>query len=378
VKIQRRAFLQTSMAALAVAAPRSKGKYRVGIIGHMGRYGHSWDTAWKGIPNVEVVGIADRDDKGRKAGMERSGAKNAYRDYREMIASEKPDLVAICPGLEADRLSMITAAAEGGAHILLEKPFAQTLQEADAIVAITEKHGVKVQVGHTARVMPVTVAVKKLLEEGKLGVLFEMRGRGKEDGRAGGIDLMILGTHVLDLMRYYAGDPSWVFAHVTEQGGELRPAMMRESESAGRVGGDRVEAVFAFPNGVHGHFGSKPNDRRSWGVRFGLTLCGSDGFAAVPLKDVPSKEPHLLRSPSWTPDRGEQWERVNYPPGQRFSTREDANRAMVLDLLEAIEQDRPPACCARDGRWTIEMVSSVYQSQWSGGRVAFPLSRRSI
>jgi hypothetical protein len=50
---------------------------------------------------------------------------------------------------------------------------------------------------------------------------------------------------------------------------------------------------------------------------------------------------------------------------------------MVGDLQEAIEQDREPACSARDGRWTIEMVTGIYQSQVSGARVEFPLAKRS-
>ena len=46
-----------------------------------------------------------------------------------------------------------------------------------------------------------------MLREGRLGQLLEIRARGKEDTRAGGEDLIVLGTHCFDLMRYFAGDP---------------------------------------------------------------------------------------------------------------------------------------------------------------------------
>ncbi len=49
-----------------------------------------------------------------------------------------------------------------------------------------------------------------------------------------------------------------------------------------------------------------------------------------------------------------------------------------MDLIEAIEKDRQPACSASDGRWTVEMTQGVYLSQMSGGRAAFPLKDRRL
>ncbi|MBI3684142.1 MAG: Gfo/Idh/MocA family oxidoreductase [Acidobacteria bacterium] len=370
--MERRALL--AMAAQFV--PRRR--YRAVIIGNTnsGGYGHDWDLAWRGIPQVEVAAVADPDEAGRGKAMKRSGAPRGYADYREMISRERPDVVTICPRTVAERVGMVRVSAQAKAHILMEKPFASTLAEADAIVACGEQYGVKMQVGHAARALAVTVEAKKLLDSGKLGVLQELRARGKEDQRAGGEDLIVLGTHTFDLMRYFAGDPEWVFAHVTEKGRELRRSMMRQAtEPVGQVGGDQVAAMFCFPGGVHGYFGSKANDRRD-GRRFGITLYGSQGFVFVPLSDVPSAPPFLLRSPSWAPGQGEKWERIEYPPGAEVPTRAETNRLMALDLIEAIEKDRQPVCSARDGWWTVEMAAGVYQSQFLGAKVAFPLSSR--
>lgn len=371
----RRTLLQWPLSAAAFAP---KHKYRVALIGNSanGGYGHDWDLAWRGVPNVEVIAVADPVEPGRRKAMERAGAAQGFADYREMLVKAKPDIVTVCPRTLVERVAMVTAAAEAKAHILMEKPFARTLAEADRMCAATGKAGVRVQVGHTARLVGVTVAARRLVEAGEIGVLQELRGRGKEDKRAGGEDLMVLGTHVFDLMRYFAADPQWVFAHVTEQGRELQPSLMREaSEPIGPVGGDDVAAMFGFSSGVHGYFGSKHNDRRD-GRRFGLTLYGSKGLLFVPLNDVPSSEPHLLRAPAWAPEKGEAWERIPYPPGTRLVTRPETNRLMALDLLAAIEQDRAPACSAVDGRWTIEMVAGVYQSQFAARRVPFPLATR--
>ena len=371
--MRRRDFLTAGLGSLAQPGPSRR--YRAAIIGHTGRggYGHEWETAWKGFPSIEVVAVADPDDAGRGRAMARSGAARGYRDYLEMLRKEKPDLVGIFPRWLDQRLAMVTAAAEAGAHILIEKPFAQGLPEADALVAVAERHGIKVQVGHTARPTPVTRRAYEMVRAGEIGVLLEMRARGKEDARAGGEDLIVLGTHDFDLMRMFAGDPKWVFAHVTEKGEEVDPRRARQpTEPVGPVAGDEVAAMFCFPGGVHGYFGSKASDQRS-GVRFGLTLYGSKGAIFIPLTAVPSEPPYLLRSPSWVSDSGAAWERIN-APGPK--TRADANAMMVADLLEAIEKDRDPVCSARDGRWTIEMVTGIYQSQLSGARVEFPLKNR--
>ncbi len=364
--MQRRTFLQAGLAATAWAAR----KYRAAIIGHTGRgdYGHGWDTAFSRFDSIEVAAVADPDDGGRAKAQKRSRALRGYRDYREMLRQEKPGLCAICPRWLDQRREMFLAAAEAGAHILMEKPFARDLADADAMVAAAERHRLKVQVGHTARLAPVTLRALEMVRAGEIGVLLEMRARGKEDQRAGGEDLMVLGTHCFDLMRLFAGDPRWVFAHVS-------PATPRQpTEPIGPVAGDEIAAMFLFDGGVHGYFGSKPSGQRD-GRRFGLTLYGSQGAIFIPLTAVPSAPPLVLRSSDWTAnsDTG-YWQPVEATPV--LKTREGANAVMVRDWIEAIERGREPACNAREARWTIEMVMGIYQSEQAGARVAFPLKER--
>lgn len=375
--MRRRRFL----AGLAGAAGYAAGakRYRAAIIGHTrrGDYGHEWDTAWSHFDSIEVVAVADPMEAGRRKAMQRSGAQREYGDYREMLRKEKPDLVGIFPRWIDQRLEMVTAAAESGAHILMEKPFARDLEEADRMVKLAELHRIKIQVGHTARPAPVTLRIKEMVANGDIGTLLEIRSRGKEDRRAGGEDLMVLGTHVFDLMRVFAGDPKWVFAHVTQSNEEIGPRDVREAtEPIGPIAGDQIAATFAFGGGVHGYFASMANDQRS-GARFGVTLCGSKGLIHIPLSSYPSGDPYILHSASWiaSPDP-DGWRKIEMPAAQRLDSREKANAVMVSDLLAAIEQGKEPCCGARDGRWAIEMALGVYESQKTGGRVPFPLRNR--
>ncbi|MEN6602410.1 MAG: Gfo/Idh/MocA family oxidoreductase [Bryobacteraceae bacterium] len=375
----RRESIGLGVAAMAGAAFSQQKKLRAVVIGHTGRggYGHNWDLTWNGIDAVEVIAVADPVDAGRAKAMARSGAARGYADYREMLAKEKPDIVVVAPRRSDQHMAMFTAAAEAGAHIIIEKPMAGSLPEADAMVALAEKKHIKVQVGHPARAAAVTRRVAEIIKSGEIGQLIEMRARGKEDKRAGGEDLTILGSHAFDLMRLFAGDPRWVSAHVTYQNQELAREHVRQGmEAVGLLAGDNVAAMFSFDGGIHGYFASRSNDYLA-GDRCGLTLCCSRGVIFINLGSSRSGQSFILRSPSWIPNKNApQWEEIPGPGPEIIGNWDRANNVMALDLLDAIRNGREPVCGIRDGRWPVEMTAGVYQSQLKGGRVAFPLTDR--
>jgi len=179
--MSRRDLLCSALAGLADAQGASSKRYRVAIIGATGHgnYGHDWDLSWNSIPNVDVVAVADPDETGRARSVSRSHARKGYADYRDMLAKEHPDIVTICPRWLDQRLAMEPAVTEDKAHILMEKPFARSLVEADEMVAAIRRHGIKMEMGHTARVAAVVETAQKMLRAGELGQLMEIRGRGK-------------------------------------------------------------------------------------------------------------------------------------------------------------------------------------------------------
>src|SRR5947209_11100236 len=187
------------------------GQYRVAVIGRTGRgnYGHGLDIVWRQFDNVQIVAVADDNEQGRLAAQKRLGAKNVYADFREMLKKERPHIVSVADRYLDQHRDMVIACAEAGASIFLEKPMCRDLVEADAMVAACEKHHVKLAIAHQTRYSPRLQRVKEMIAAGRIGQLLEMRGRGKEDSRVGGEDLMVLGTHILDLMRFIAGDARW-------------------------------------------------------------------------------------------------------------------------------------------------------------------------
>lgn len=378
----RRAFLASSLTALSMNG-RTK-PYRVAVIGHTGRgnYGHGIDTVWRAFEQMDVVAVSDPDEKGRAAALVRTGAKQGYSSYQEMLRKEKPDLVGIGPRWMDQRVAMVTAAAEAGAHIYMEKPFALTLAEADRMVEAVRRNKVKVQLAHQMRTSPYTLRAKAMIEAGAIGTIQEARVRGKEDRRAGGEDMMVLGSHLFDMLRFFLGDPQWTVAHVTRQGREIGASDVKQpTEPIGPIAGDQISAMFAFAGGVHGFFASKAVSETD-PLRFGTWLYGSKGVLFLPNAIYPEGGLYVLRSAGWLPDRKVQWEQIPAQPdlaNQGIVIRDGgqmANALMVADLVRAIEGDTKPCCNEEDGRWTIEMVHSVYRAQKSGGRVSFPLRPR--
>lgn len=355
-------------------------KYRIAIIGHTGRgnYGHDVDRVWLDIPNCQIVGVADPDEKGRAAAAQKLKVDRTFADYRRMLDETKPHIVSICPRWLDQHRDMILAAAERGAHIYMEKPFCRTLAEADQIVAACEKHDVKLAIAHQTRYSPKIQAVRDLIDDGALGDLLELRGRGKEDKRGGAEDLWVLGSHVMNLIHVFGGEAKWCFAQVTEQGRPITKADVKEGpEGIGPLAGDRVTAMYGLEGGANAYFGSR---RDAAGGRFGLQIYGTKGIVEILTGHLPAV--NFLPDPAWSPGRsGKAWIPVSSaglgkPELMKEGGLNGGNILACRDLIAAIEEDRQPECNMHEARHTIEMISAVFESQRTGGPVALPLVNR--
>ncbi len=355
-------------------------KYRACIIGATGQgdYGHNLHMVLGLRPDVEVVGLADPDEVGRRSRAAEAGAARTYADYREMLTKEKPDLVVIAPRHTVRHREYLLAAATAGAHGLIEKPIADTLSDADEMLKATSGRNLKWAIAYNFRAMPVLGHAHRLiLEEGLIGQILEVRGRGKEDRRAGGEDMLVLGCHIVDLMRFFLGDPLWCESDITVGGRRAGKADVHEAtESLGPVVGDRIQATYGFKDGVKGYFASTTSSDGNGG-RWGLDIFGSRGIVSI----RPDSQPMvgLLREPSWVPfGRNRNWEALPGAPAELASPNPRAARyaPIVDDLLLAIQENREPKVSLRDGLASLEMLQAVYQSHLREARVPFPLKNR--
>lgn len=365
-----------------IALPVFQG-YRAAVIGHTGRgnFGHSLDLIFRRLDGVRLVAIADGDAEALKESHARSGAEHAYADYREMLEQEKPDLVSVAPRWTDQHYDMVKAALEAGAHVSCERPLCRTLKEADELIALAAEKNLKIAVVHQMRCDPHVERFHEQREE-LIGDLIEMKVFGMMDHRAGGEDLLVLGTHLFDLVRWFGGEASYCTAQITKEGESViaEDAHFSEQEDLGPLLGDVIHAEFAMDSGVHVSY---VTDRRlhllhgPWGIEF----IGRKGKARL-FAGMPPTMSLLMESDPASPDREERWQRwpvkdePYHEPVDMLIGTEASNRILVNDWLAAIDEDREPKSSAQRSIKSLEMIHGVWQAGATMKRAYFPLTNR--
>jgi len=345
--------------------------YKACAIGRTGGgdFGHGLHTCYKDVDQVTLVAVSDEDEEGREAARVDAGAERSYADYREMLEKEKPDIVSVCPRWVDCHEEMVLASLGAGAYVYCEKPLASDLASADRICEAVEKTGRKVAIAHQAVYLPQIQRIKAMIEEGRIGDVVSIYSAGKCDRRGGGEDMMVLGTHTFNLMRYFVGDVAWMFARVTQGGRDIEPADVCEAgEPIGPIAGDRVHSFFAFESGVTATFESRARQTRG-GRPYGVELIGSEGRIAF---NASANEATILEDEAFTP-----WaEQARKDLEFELAPLMDGNRLAILSLVDSIEKGTQPCSSAFDARAALEMIVGAYASQIAGGRVELPLSDR--
>lgn len=183
--MNRRDFIQkTSAASLAFSAlPMLPAlarttPYKTALIG-TGWWGTNILRCAVQAGQSKVVALCDVDENQLKTSRAELGKlttdqPKVYRDFREMLAKEKPEIVIVATPDHWHPLCCI-AAVEAGAHVYVEKPIGHTVAEGRAMVAAARKHGRVVQVGTHRRVSPHNVSGMEFLKSGKAGKIGMVR-----------------------------------------------------------------------------------------------------------------------------------------------------------------------------------------------------------
>lgn len=360
---------------------------------------HGLDTAFRGLPDVDIIAHVDSNAEDLDQKLAHTGAGRHYATLAEMLADEPPDIVVLTSRHPYDHLEQVQATAEAGCHIYCEKPLAANLREADEMIRIVESERIKFCMAHPSRYSLPFRTMKAMVEAGEIGAPVTAYGRGKCDHRGGGEDLIVLGTHILDLQTFLFGAPEYVYADVTCGGCRVAAGDRTETvEPIGPAAGDEVFAYFRFPGDVRGVFESRRGllDSKSGNVYMGLTVVGTEGTLSKRFVDggMPDSGLRISRRPG-PPEDDSRFEMVplvedrvisgaepldytiwgpDPTPGARFFL--DANRFAAWDLICSIEQDRQPVSNAYNARVALEMIQGIYASHLRGGKVCFPLEDR--
>lgn len=196
-------------------------KLKVAVIGCGSIAIHRHIPEYELLPEVQLVAFCDPVlERAEKYATKHGG--RAYADYKELLQKEEVDIVSVCtPNYLHAPVSI--AAADAGAHVLVEKPMAVNEQEAKDMIAAAERNHVTLMVGHNQRLMPPHVKAKEILQSGILGRVLTFRtsfghpgpeawsidGLGswffrKEEAAMGAMG--DLGVHKADLIRWLLDD----------------------------------------------------------------------------------------------------------------------------------------------------------------------------
>lgn len=140
-------------------------------------HGHMGDLLRQAFdhPDAEIVGISDEEPARMEMSVRNFSipADRVFTDYRVCLEQSKPDLVILCPAT-ATHAEWTERVAPYGAHILVEKPFAASLAEADRMIAALAKTGRQLIINWPLRWYPCHVTARRLVDEGVIGDIMEV------------------------------------------------------------------------------------------------------------------------------------------------------------------------------------------------------------
>jgi glucose-fructose oxidoreductase len=127
------------------------------------------------LPNAEIVGLCDPEPKRMQAAVEAFAVSpdRVFNEIRACLEATKPDLAILCPAT-ARHAEIAEAVAGFGVDMLIEKPFAASLADADRILAAVAKSGARLAINWPLRWYPPHVTAKRLIDEGMIGRVIEV------------------------------------------------------------------------------------------------------------------------------------------------------------------------------------------------------------
>ena len=298
---------------------------------------------------------------------EEAGAIARYTDWNRLFDCEKPDLVSIAlpSGLHA---ACAKDAIRRGINVIVEKPIALSMADADELVRMAENYRVKVSACHQNRFNLAVQEMRRALEQGCFGVLSnaavtvrwsrgrdyyasaDWRGTWAMDGGA----LMNQSIHGIDLLRWMCGGELKTVYGVTRR--QHHPYIQAEDVGA---------AVLTFENGCVATLEGGVNVCGP-DLEEHLTLIGSAGAMKLGGKSANTVEYRYFEHEGAAVENGLVEQTANVYGNGHIS--------LFRDVINAIEEDRAPYVTAKDGRDALETVLAVYLSAKTGQPVTLPLT----
>lgn len=324
------------------------------------------------LDTAELVAVADV-NAALKEPLEAELGVPFYTDHRQMLADTQPD-VAVIVTPHPFHAALAIDALRAGAHVLVEKPIAVEVREADAMVKTAEETGRLLAVNFQQRLRPEVTAMSNVLQSGQLGDIQHVRmvatwtrtkayfdnagWRGTWRGEGGGV-LMNQSPHNLDMLCYLLDQPSRVAAwtRTTIHGIETE---------------DTAHAMLEWPNGA---MGSIHVSTAEAGTPFLLELTGTGGLlrwdaGGLTLQRFdPDVRTHIAENPGMYSSPEVVDDTLTLPEGS------GDHEAVYRNLHAAILHGEPLVADGVEARKSLELANAIIYSSHTGETVELPLGR---
>lgn len=309
----------------------------------------------------------------------------AHTDVAEMVSSEKIDVVIICTPHPNHREPTI-AALEAGAHVLIEKPLASSLEDCDAMIEASKRCKKQIGVVCQRRWYLPAMRVKEAIDAGRIGKpvfgTVNMLGwrdeayyksdpwRGTWKGEGGGV-LVNQAPHQLDMLYWFMGEIEECYGlwsnlnHPYIEVEDTANAILKFKNGAVAniiVSNSQKPGIFGKVH-VHGENGASVGVQTDGGAMF---VAGMSSILEPPVNDlwtVPGEE-QLLQQ--WVEEDSKFF---NELPNQMDYFHE----RNIEDFLQAVLEGNDPKITGEAGRVTVEIFTAIYRSTRDGKAVKWPL-----
>lgn len=350
-------------------------KVRIGIIGLHNHY-HAYpmaDYLKKGIPNAILIAVADE----RKKYAEEFGKAysiDSYCDYRKLLDRRDIDAVIITSYTSA-HVEHVVAAVEAGKYILLDKPIATNLSDADRMIEAARKAKVSFMMAYLLRFIPALQKSKEIIEQGVIGkpvsAFYSIRCplkyiKGMPDvsepgwyidpEKSGGGGFIDHGVHFTDCLRwFFKSEVQTVFGKIANLTYTDIPVE------------DYGIAVFTFKSGAIATVESTWH-AADWYAPLSspdrCTITGTKGEIELHYQ----KSPQMEISSDKEPYRGRIY--YDFAEEERY---EICYRKIVEHFAECILENKEPSVTGEDGRKALEIILAAYKASKEGKEICLPL-----
>ena len=336
---------------------------RLGIAG-TGSIADTQTRALARVPGVGLAAVLSRSRTNAEAFAQWKGIPEHFDDLEEFLKVDM-DAVSVCfPN--SRHYEVATAAAKAGLHVIVEKPLAMSLAQADGMIAACQKAGKVLCYAEELCFVPKYARVKELVEEGALGEVYMVRQTEKHAGpysewffkreTAGGGALMDMGCHGIEAIRWIKGK-----AEVVEVSAQLDTFVQGEKTDLE----DHAVVTMRFEDGSLGISES------SWALQGGmesiLEVYGTKGVVKADLCRGSGISIYSDVGYGMIPDLAKGWTVPDY--------NHDIEQGYVGEMehfIDCIRNGKPPSEGAGDGKKVLEIMLAAYQSASTGRSVPLP------